>query len=295
MNNGTKKLISDHEPVIQMVVSGNGKYIMFWGTALELYVYNYDSDTIYRYYINGMNEQAKYGIDNEGDVYHSYYNSSSGYYCLIYKDKKYSQNYSDVYDLVFSKNGKVITNKTATFIANKNNNALEVMGVEASNVKNAHLNSDGTLLYYNSANTNDNNIYEYNIANKTTRTLNVEGTINSITDKDRLVINKKYLYNPISDEKETISISASGDLYYNEAQKRFIYENSEGKLEIYDMANDISKYSPKFLLSFDGQASWNTYKNGKWTKVSSETIPSYENLDKNGMTGEEVSDIIPLE
>lgn len=118
-----------------------------------------------------------------------------------------------------------------------------------------------------------------------------------VTDGGIFVTEDFHLYNTLTGEDSKLF---SNDMNMNSGAKQMILDihySEDTKYVSYILANgtvgrtiiDDTLYGVNYLFSFDGTASWYTYKNSRWNKVTDKKTPTVDEMKRYGMTKEEIN------
>lgn len=245
-----------------------------------------------------------YVSDSDGIMY--LYQAQNGDFLKIYESDRYTSSGS-FYDpeLALDASG----NNMALYYKFSNNSPEIVLfkrtdGVwaqtktitlsdEASDFK---FSNDANKLYFN----RESKIYELDLKTDAEKELQ-EGSISMVCGDGRLLYMDAdetyyYLYNPVNGERQRItqySIVSGTDVWYSPDYNQIIYIAPNNMLARYILGSD--KPLERYLLSFDGCASWYAFRGGRWLLASQSLKPSTEELSLNGMTAEELNAIKPVD
>lgn len=114
------------------------------------------------------------------------------------------------------------------------------------------------------------------------------GTIRYKAPDNTFIVGSMSLYNPATGETYKIA-SVSGDVvHYNPdtGMLTVVYNGAIARCKF-----TAEKSSAKYLLSFDGQNTWQSYKNGRWVTVAKGTQPTQAEMDALGMSSDELNNI----
>lgn len=154
------------------------------------------------------------------------------------------------------------------------------------------LSNDANKLYFN----RDSKIYELDLKTDAEKEL-LEGSLSMVCGDGRLLYMDAdetyyYLYNPVNGERQRITqytIVSGTDVWYSADYNQIIYITPNNMLARYVLGAD--QPMERYLLSFDGCASWYAFRGGRWLLASQSLKPSTEEISINGMTAEELNAI----
>lgn len=98
------------------------------------------------------------------------------------------------------------------------------------------------------------------------------------------------LYNPIQGKGYKITDAVGDVAHYNPDSCMLTIVNN-GYITRCKFTEE--KSSAKYLLSFDGKNTWQSYKNGRWITVVKGAMPTESGIDAFGMTSDELNNITP--
>ena len=253
-------------------------------------------------------------LTGQGDVFHVFdydrvtylYQIQNGEFLKIYESNRYTSSGS-FYDpeLVFDASGNNMalyynfTDKMPTIILFKKTDGVWTqtktitLSDESSSFK---FSNDANKLYFN----RESKIYELDLKTDAEKELQ-EGSISMVCGDGRLLYidadeTYYYLYNPVNGERQRItqySIVSGTDVWYSPDYNQIVYIAPNNMLARYILGSD--KPLERYLLSFDGCASWYAFRGGRWLLASQSLKPSTEELSLNGMTAEELNAIKPVD
>ncbi len=285
------KTFNDRYLVSEIIsVSPNGKYAIYKNTNEETMIYSYDEN-----------------FSSRADIENAFHINNDGFYCGIYKNDSDDNEYITSSDAVLSCSvqdefdiEKVYINNEGTFVVcvkdsnsyiyKKQNSIWSYVGEISSNFKNIVFKND--FAYANLYK----DVYIIDLNNVTHRKLQITGTLCSVTDDGKILINTSnnmIVWDADTQEKQIIASCSSEVAVYNTQTKRLLYiPNDETVVQSYStLTTDRFVLS---LLSFDGGKLWYTYKNNSWVYLPNTVKPEFSDFTEYGMTSREISNI-PVE
>lgn len=259
----------------RIVYSSNNKMYLYTGNGMSdvelptgiIYKFNHKGDL----YIGKKGVISRYQDGVLFDVfeftcmYDDTFNfafDSSGNYMLV--NYKYS-NYQNQYDLL-----------------KENEGAFTVIGSVTTKTwyKDVYLSDDLSSFYDRQG---------YTVDMKTGDTGYSIGNVLYKAWDNTYIISKNYacLYNPATGEAYRIA-SMDGDMHYN-PDPGILTAVRGGRIAKCKFSSE--KSTVKYLLSFDGRHSWQSFKNGRWINASAKNLPTCEESDASGMTDDEINNI----
>lgn len=152
-------------------------------------------------------------------------------------------------------------------------------------------NPAGDLVYFKTAD----GWYSYHVATKSIRKLDVAAAnLVRVTEANKLAVlgvNNEYnLYDPNTDKVTGIRpADASGTVFdVDSTGNKMAYVASAGLATFYHSGTQRPE---RYLLSFNDDNNWYSYKTGKWEIVKSGSVPAAGDFLENGMTINEINSL----
>jgi hypothetical protein len=160
-------------------------------------------------------------------------------------------------------------------------------------------NPDGSLLVIGSYTGKTNGLLSYQVSTKALRQLDTQAyTVDKITGDNKVIIqDPNYKYQIYDTNLDTVTDIRPADAKNPSSATALNFDvDDSGKMMLYAGNTGLSlrylnglQRPERYLLSFDGQSSWLSYKNGIWTVAATASVPAAASFDKFGMTIEEVN------
>ena len=220
---------------------------------------NEDGDNEVNMYLNGSTEVLMEG--------NSYAFDNSGKYIIVESSYKNSTNSTVV---------------VYTLYKNYNGSYTEVKSVEpGKKYSKLYLNDDLSVFY-----SSDGSVIDLHTGEQKESI----GSIRYKASDNTFIVGNIKLYNPSTGESYKIT-DATGDVVHYNPDTCMLTIINDGYIARYKFTSE--KSSAKYLLSFDGENTWQSYKNGRWITVSSGRTPTETEIGAQGMTGDELNNITP--
>lgn len=166
----------------------------------------------------------------------------------------------------------------------------------ANRISKAYFSPDGNKIYY----CVDSKVFSLDVITGTeTQILDTCSAIIKVCDDGRLLIKQESgiycLFDVVSAESQKLFYnrlySRDNAMTYTSEDNRITYIANNNMLARYTIGENEPK--EKYLLSFDGEANWYAFRDGRWILASTNRMPTDAEINANGMTAEQVNKIKP--